>query len=96
MVYRIVLSGAGPDVKLCVVCSKCQEPSEGLKLHGIIKDQSSAGLWRTIHLAALSHRVGTIKAVQEDGGYFCNQIPVNGCLGHPVDGTLRIQPRTYY
>lgn len=87
MVYPIVLYGASPDVKLCAVCSKRQEPSEGLKLQGTHKGQSSAGLWRTVHLVALSHGVRSIKAVQEDGGYFCNQLPVNGCLGHAIDGT---------
>lgn len=92
----IVLQGASPDVKLCVVCFKCQEPSEGLKLHGSNKGQSSAGLWRTVHLAVLSHRVRTIKAVQEDGGYFCNHLPVNGCLGHAVDGTLQIRSGMHY
>lgn len=84
-----VLCSKEPVQMLSCVCSVSNVKNLLMvpKLHGTNEGQSSAGLWRTIHLVALGHRVRTVKAIQEDRGYVCNQIPVNGCLGRAIDGT---------
>lgn len=71
-----------------------REPSEGQMHLGATEDPSSAGFWRTIHLAALSYSVCAEKAVQEDGGQFCHQVPVDCSLGHAVDRTLQTQSKS--
>lgn len=80
-------------VKLYVACSTPRESSGGQKSLRGRKGSGSAGFWRTIHLAALSYSICAEKAVQEDRGQFCHQVPVNGCLGHAVDRTLQIQSK---
>lgn len=73
--------------KLCVTCSILQNLLKAKSPSGTSKGPSSAGLLRAIHLAALGESVCAVQAVQEIRGQFRNQIPVNGCLDHAVDGT---------
>lgn len=78
-------------LQLCAACSTLRDPSEGQEPLGAAKGPDSAGFWRTVHLAARSDGVSAEKAVQEDRGQLCHQVPVDGRLGHAVDGTLQIQ-----
>lgn len=78
-------------LKLRVACSTPQEPCEGQEPLEATGGPGSAGFRRTIHLAALSYSVSAEKAVQEDRGQFCDQVPVDSRLGHAVDRTLQIQ-----
>lgn len=70
-----------------VACSTPQELSGGQQHLGARKHLGSAGFWRTIHLAALRYSICAEEAVQEDRSQFCHQVPVDGGLGHAVDGT---------
>ena len=77
-----------------MACPTPRAPSEGQMHLGATEDPSSAGFWRTIHLAALRYSVCAEKAVQEDGGQFCHQVPVDCSLGHAVDRTLQTQSKS--
>lgn len=70
-----------------MACPTPREPPEGQTPLGVTEGLSSAGFRRAIHLAALSYSVCTEKAVQEDGGQLCHQVPVDGSLGHAIDRT---------